>query len=468
MKSSVFFPILILTAAGAFGLGWAVRPGGADVPAKAAAQGSKGARTPVVRSSSGGGGAGKALMRPETEFVERFRSSGGISEDDMATAVAEMMKVNDPILRRKLFAALLDELTPENAKAAWIALRENRRGGFPGRGGMEDELRLLANAWGRLDGPGAIKALTEMRAEREAQREGDGRGRGGGDRGPGELISVLSGWATVDGDAAAAYLDGIEDQGQQRMAAFGVLQGMLVNGVDEAMAFVSSLPKSEDGNRAQSFYMAIVANEMLEQGMDTAKSWVDTISDPDLRTGALSRVADEMVRDDLDSAVEWVTQYADEESAARAVSRVASEWAEDDPQAVLAWAADLPDASRALAYEQALDEWTERDPVAAGEYLTNMAPSPERDSAVEGFATELAREDAATAMQWAETIASEDLRQQTVLEVAQRWYRTDRTAATAWIEASGLPAESVESIKEAPRFDGPGRGGRGPGRGRGR
>ena len=100
-------------------------------------------------------------------------------------------------------------------------------------------------------------------------------------RGGMDLVSVLSGWATVDGSGAANYVSGLEDERMQRMAGFGVIQGMMVNGVDEAMGFISSLPKSEDGARAQAFYTSMVAGEMLEQGLDSAKAWVDGIADPD-------------------------------------------------------------------------------------------------------------------------------------------------------------------------------------------
>jgi hypothetical protein len=372
----------------------------------------------------------------------------------MTAAVEAMRKENDPILKHKLLSALLEQLTPENAKAAYLAMSSGRRrGGFGRGGGDENELRLLANAWGRIDGPGAVKALTEMREEREAQREEGGRG-GSDHRGSMDLVSVLSGWATTDGAAAANYVNGIEGEHQQRMSGFGVVRGMMVNGVDEAMKFISSLPNSEDGGRAQSFYTSMVASEMLEDGLDSTKAWVDTITDPDLRGGALSRVAESAIREDLPGAVEWVTQYAGDESANRAVSRVASAWAEDDPRAVLTWADGLPDATKASAYGEAFEEWTRQDATAAGEHLSNMQASPERDAAVEEFATNVARTEPTTAIQWAETIADQEIRTEALTEVAQTWYRQDQAAATQWLETSGLPEESVKAVTEAPRRGG--------------
>ncbi len=468
MKQSALIPVLVLTAGVAFGLGWIAKPSGENGKENANLNPESGAKSassssrlprPTGSGTSRSNGSGKV-----EDFLSRYTSGGVISPEDMTAAIEQMRKENDPILRRKLFSELLENLTPENARAAYLALQSGRRGW--GRGGGDDELRLMAHAWGRIDGPGAIKAFNEMRAEREGEGGERGRGRGReGDRGGFDLVSVLSGWATADGRAAADYVSGIEDEREQRMLSFGVVRGMMVNGVDDAMSYVSSLPKTEDGDRAQAWYMSTIAGEMLEEGLDSAKAWVDTINDPDLRGGALSRVAESAVREDLEGAIEWVTQYADEEAGQRAVNRVANEWAEDDPQAVLTWADSLPDAAKAEAYGEAFEEWTRQDATAAGEYLTNMEASPARDSAVEEFATTLSREDPATAIQWANSISDGESRTETLTQVARSWYYRDREAATQWIETSGLPEESVEAITAERRGFDPRGGGRRPGGG---
>ena len=459
MKRSALIPTLLLTAGLAFGLGWISKPSGGSEAKDAEAAGSKSTASAARPLRPGGVTRNSSDSKsPVGEFLARYTSGGVIASEDMTAAIEEMRKENDPILRRKLFSELLENLTPDNAKAAYLALQNGRRG--QRRGGGDDELRLMAHAWGRIDGPGAIKALTEMRSARDGEDGERGRGRGG-ERGGIELVSVLSGWATADGRAAADYVSGVEDEREKSMLSFGVVRGMMVNGVEDAMAYVSSLPQTEDGGRTQNWYMSTIASEMLEEGLDSAKAWVDTINDPSLRGGALSRVAESAVRDDLESAVEWVTQYAGEEAGQRAVNRVANEWAEDDPQAVLSWADSLPDAAKAEAYGEAFEEWTRQDATAAGDFLTGMEPSFARDSAVEEFATTLSREEPATAIQWAETISDVEMRTDALTQVARSWFYRDREAASQWIETSGLPQESVESITAERRgFEGRGGGGR--------
>ncbi len=455
MKNSTLAPLFFLTAAVAFGLGWVARPdSGSDQN-----QVSK-SDSPDRKSRSIGGSrssdSGSRPSGPESEFIARYLVNGSISGEDMKSVIKEISDTNDPLLRQKMFAALLENLSPDNARSAYLALLEGRRGGPFGRG-VDDQVRLLANAWGRIDGAGAVAALKEIAAEKG--EEGRDRGRWGGrDRGPGALSGVLAGWATVDGAAASAYVSGIEDEREQRGAAFGVLQGMLVNGVNEAMGFVRNLPDSEDGDRTKGFYMAMVTDEMLEQGLDQAKSWVDTVKEPELRTGALARVTMEIMNEDRAEAAEWIAQFGDEDAAAPAVSRLADSWAEEDPEAVMDWAENLSGKSKAEAYEEAMQSWAGQDPAAAGEYLSSLQESPERDAAVGGYATRVSREDPSSAMEWAKTINDAGVREETMVDVARDWYRSDKAAAEEWIASSGLSEKAVESITTRRDF---GRGDRG-------
>ena len=453
MKNLKLIPLFSLTAAAAFGLGWFVRSDSGSDPKNSNGSESADRKSRFMTGSRPSGG-GVRSAGPESEFISKYLMNGSISGEDMAGAIKEISDTNDPLLRQKMFAALLENLTPENARSAFLALREGRRGGPFGRGG-EDQIRLLANAWGRIDGAGAVAALKEIASE-EGENRDDRRGRG--DRGSGALSGVLAGWATVDGAAASAYVGGIEDDREQRGAAFGVLQGMLVNGVDEAMGFVRNLPDSEDSARTKGFYMAMVTDEMLEQGLDQAKTWVDTVKEPELRTGALARVTMEIMNEDRAEAAEWIAQFGDEDAAAPAVNRLADDWADEDPKAVMDWAESLSGKSKAEAYEEAMQSWARQDPAAAGEYLSSLGESPERDAAVGGYATRVSREDPGSAMEWAKTINDEGIREETMVDVARDWYRNDKAAAEEWIASSGLSEDAVESITTRRDY---GRGGRG-------
>ena len=468
MTNSTIIPLVAVTAAAAFGLGWVVRPDSA-LSDQAANSDSSSDRQRVINGSNRGTN-GSANESPESRFIARFLTDGEISAEDMKAAIKEMSQTNDPLLRQKMLALLLEKLTPENAKDAFLALRENRRGGPMGRGG-DDELRLLANAWGRIDGAGAIAALKEMS---EAMGDEGGRGRGGRG-GPGglgrEMVAALSGWATTDSAAAIAHLDGLEEGSmEKRFGAAGIIQGMLVNGIDEAMGFVQSLPDTDEDGRAKGFYMSMIASEMIEQDLDTAKSWASSVTDPELRAGAFREITNELMRTDREAAAEYISQYGDDDAAASAVNTLADSWSREDPQAVFNWAdEDLSGKAKAEAYEEAMETWAREDPAAAGEYLSTLEPSLERDHAGAAFATRVSREDPVTAMEWANTIGDTDLKLETQIDVARDWYRADQSATNEWIASNNLSEEAVKQITEQGRgggFDFRGRGGRGGGGGR--
>lgn len=450
MQNTKLITLCSLSAAVAFGLGWTLNPGTKTNSPDSTAdreESSKRGRVTGTRKSvrSGSGDENSA-----STFLSRYLVEGTIQAADMDALIKEINTTNDPLLRQKMFASLLENLTPENAKAAFLALRENGGRGPFGRGG-DDQLRLFANAWGRIDGPGAVAALKEIS---EAEGEEDrGRGRGRGDRGGGLISSILAGWAAADGAAAASYVSGIEDEGERSRASFGVVRGMLVNGVDEAVGYLQSMPATEENERLRGISMAMVTDEILEQGLDQAKTWVDTVQDPDLRAGALTRVTMEMMQEDRAAAAEWLVQYGDEEASSFAANRLADQWSREDPQAAMEWAGQLSGESRASAYQETMENWARQDAVAAGEYLETLSNSPERDAAVEGYATRVSREDPAGAMAWAETITNAETRQETVIEVAQDWYRNDRAGAEAWIQGSGLNEEAIQSITSPRRDD---------------
>ncbi|MEZ5327529.1 MAG: hypothetical protein R3F19_20965 [Verrucomicrobiales bacterium] len=368
---------LLVTSAAAFGLGWKLKPSGTAPSTSAPGGGGNVTLTStteldVANAAVVNAESQKSGKRMEGAFAAYMRN-GSIDPDKMADAIKSVMNENDPLKKRELFSQLLSELTAENAVAAYDAVREASRGGWGRGGGRGDngDMQLLLNAWGRVDGKGAVEELAareKKRQEEAAANGGNNRGRGGpGGDGGGmfDMYSVVSGWATADSTAASSYVSSIEDERQRGMLSNGVVQGLLVKGVDDALGFVSSLPADD---RGRSRLMSTIAEEVLEQGSAAAANWVSTIGDDDLKGGAMDRIAGTYAREDLESAVTWVGQHAGEDYANRAVSQVAERWAEADPQAVIDWAGNLPENAQAEAFEEALDEWTEKDPMAASEH----------------------------------------------------------------------------------------------------
>jgi hypothetical protein len=101
-----------------------------------------------------------------------------------------------------------------------------------------------------------------------------------------------------------------------------------------------------------------------------------------------------------------------------------------------------------------MERWAKKDPVAAGEYLTDMPQSATRDNAVSSYACEVDGSDPQIAAEWAGSIQNEEMRIDTLNAVARSWVRSEPEEARAWLPNSGLPAEQQERIlSDADRRD---------------
>ncbi|MEZ5299230.1 MAG: hypothetical protein R3F11_00940 [Verrucomicrobiales bacterium] len=123
--------------------------------------------------------------------------------------------------------------------------------------------------------------------------------------------------------------------------------------------------------------------------------------DGDLKGSALDTVAGDYVHrgDPAQAAAAWAGNSRPPTTAC-VIEEVGDEWA-GDPEASVAWLNTLPDGrGKAEGTYSAFREWTQRDAVAASEYLAAMPDSASKDYAVSGFAQTLARQDPESAVAW--------------------------------------------------------------------
>lgn len=358
--------------------------------------------------------------------------------------VAQFQSESNALLANKMFADLLLDLNAGNARELFDAMVEKQRNGND----VGQQMGLLLEAWGKVDGPSALAAVSEM--------GGDGRRRGFAS------ISAMKGWASSDPVAAKAHLEGLEDGFEKGMMTQGVVSGLAEVDPFAATEYVIALDAereaSADGNndRWRGFaidrQMEAIANAQIQRGMKDATAWAESLPDGTIKASAFDRVADSFARNDPQEAAEWVKNHAGQEYAERAVREVSEELSREDPVAAVKWAGELPEEAQAGAMSTAMERWTRDDPEAAGSYLTNLADSTTRDAAVMSFARTLDREDPALAAEWAGSITNEATRTETLQSVARSWLRSDADAARAWLPQSGLSAEAQQqAIDESSR-----------------
>ena len=92
MKQSALIPILVLTAGGAFGLGWIVKPGATGENGNLVG-GSKSTSSSSRLARPAGSGNSKSNSADRVEdFLANYTSGGTISPEDMTAAIEQMRK----------------------------------------------------------------------------------------------------------------------------------------------------------------------------------------------------------------------------------------------------------------------------------------------------------------------------------------------------------------------------------------
>jgi len=375
-----------------------------------------------------------ALSEDPAAWAARFRSADGtISADKMTEAVREALRDSDPVKSMMNFSQLIKEMSPENASAAFKTVRETVAGFESMR-----FLPMLTYQWGSLDGTKALAAMKDL----------------GGRDSMFNSASTLAGFASNDPDAAKKWLSENGTPENRWLLDRALVTGLARSDFASASAYVLGLEEKDRGA-----YVEVLAEQKIKDGISSASEWALGLTDPSMKASALQRVADQFTRQDPGQAAAWIKEHASADYAKDAVGTVARQFAEKDPKAAVSWAETLPaGTAQTEAYGRVFREWGRSDPTAASATLNAMPSGPARDESIGSFTRSIARESPEDAITWAAAIGNDQQREQTQIEVVQRWRATNADAATEWASANLTP-EAQQKASEPPRWD---RGGGGP------
>ena len=129
-----------------------------------------------------------------------------------------------------------------------------------------------------------------------------------------------------------------------------------------------------------------------------------------------------------------------------AAERVVSSWAENDPRAAALWAMSIPEGqARRVAFQNIVLEWGKNDFNATADWLKTLPQGDSRDTAMVTFAENCLKDYAPpTALEWAQSISSQGIRDNITRKIAKEWLKEDESAARTWLATSSLP-EQIKS-----------------------
>ena len=369
----------------------------------------------------------------------------GAGQGGASVSVGDFLKERDPLLANRMFAELILSMDATSAGGIFEELKSRRNQG------SDEQMTLFLRAWGQIDGSAAMEAVDEFRKDPRRQAQAG--------------IAAISGWASKDPEGAKAYLATVDNEMARGVLTQGIVSGMASTDPDGATDYVLELDQIQrtqvaegdtseerrqwfDRGRAYAFdrQLDTIATAQIALGMPNATAWAENLPEGTIKASAFDRIADRFASEDPAAAAEWVRSHADQEYAERAVREVAEELGREDPEQAVRWVADLPETTRSGAISQSMERWTREDPVAAGNFLQDMAPSNSRDAAVKSYANELDGSDPQMAAEWAGSIADDQMRSETLNGVARSWIRRDPEGARAWLPGSGHSGDQQERI----------------------
>lgn len=290
------------------------------------------------------------------------------SKESVKVRFEAVMRLPNPRRRFGAFLRQLDSLTAAEAPALQQLIHDLNREGlqFPA------EWEAFIQRWGELDGAAAADHALGKTGERWA---------GGG------LRTILSGWASKDPAAAAAWLNAHGDNPHFDLALEGMISGMAeTDPVAATQVALASLP---EGNRPMaSSLMEQLAESVVRSGKNPAMlEWFDALpTDTNgigIKNAAFGHVWWRLQTASLDEAAAWLASNAAQPwRNDRQYGETTAIMAQKDPAAALDWAGSLPPSpvdGRWPGVNTTLRDWNARDPAAAAAYVNAQPTTPYGD-----------------------------------------------------------------------------------------
>lgn len=407
-----------VASAGAFFAGRMSAPasgGGDRGAADAALPGNTGARGAGAETADATGGN----RRPAGE---REAGKGAANRGEKAIArMEELMRLTDPMERSKAWLDFINTIDPAEFESVIASFR--------GQGLTNTrmaEYSMLLTAWAKKDPLQALAYAEAHTGNRFARN------------------TILTTWATTDPDAAIRWAQEhhTDENGEGNPWMIGVIQGIAASDPVRASQLLAEMPFSEERGEA----MAALLPHLLAQGTDVAQKWAESISDEQLKQGAISRIAETLAAKDPAATAEWLTRNPGE-AAERSMDNVIGAWMDQDKDSAIAYYKGLPAGpARSNALRGVANSMAMQDPRAAADFLDQNAADAD-DRVYQQFAWHSFGEAPDLAASYIGKITDAREQERMYSRMLDGWLRRDYDAASNWINNATLPQNVQERLQ---------------------
>ncbi len=378
--------------------------------------------------SGGDQGSGKVTAGP----ARQTSTAGGMNRNNLRRELETIKRDPNPINRFASLTQLLGDLSEDNLSSVLSAFDE-----IPMRNEHREEYQMLIYAWAAFDPQAALKFVDENANSRSINKN--------------DLMNPLvASWASEDPDATLEWINELPEGERSSQLMAGLMEGWATK---DPYAAAEYLQENVEPGKDREKLAGEIASHLFKQDPSDAAKWAESQADLGFRAEAFEELAEDWASVDPLALAGWLREHADEEYSAEAFQDLARAWVSEDPSAATEYFEGLPDgvAKETGIYEMAVT-WGKDDLGALGEWLNGLPDSNVTDLGVKAYVNRLAKDSPQAAIDSALSITGDEVRNETVQDLGQNWFRQDPEAATAWASANGVPVETFQSKDDTIRM----------------
>ncbi|MDB4491543.1 hypothetical protein N9260_00815 [bacterium] len=378
--------------------------------------------------SGGDQGSGKVSAGP----ARQTSTAGGMNRNNLRRELNSIKRDPNPISRFASLTKLLGDLSKDNLSSVHAAFNE-----IPMRQEHREEYQMLIYAWAGFDPEAALKFVDENANSRSIKKN--------------DLLNpLIASWASQDPDATLEWINALPEAERSSQLMAGLMKGWATIDPYAAAEYLQANVKP---GKDREKLAGEIASHLFKQDPSDAAKWAESQADLRFRAEAFEELAEDWASVDPIALAGWLGEHAEEEYSAEAFQDLARAWVSENPSAATEYFEGLPDgvAKETGIYEMAVT-WGKDDLGALGEWLNGLPDSNVTDLGVKAYVNRLAKDSPQAAIDSALSITGDEVRNETVQDLGQNWFRQDPEAATAWASANGVPVETFQSKDDTIRM----------------
>ena len=365
------------------------------------------------------------------------KSLGAVASEEPVAVMAEILRIPDPAERAVALAGFFESTDPVWAQLLWEALTAE---------GTElpvDEITetLFASWWAKSDPAAAFAHIVDP---------------GWANRHP-WVRSVLREWVRQDPLAAAAAVATLPPdptRGRLDGARIVLDEWFEQDETVDPTPLLGLIRQLEPLPRAAAIERILTS--MIEaHGLDATERFAESVPSEagaigvNLKQELMARMGVVLLAHDVERALGWAQKHGDERDGSGIRKHLAYYWALEDGEAAMEWAIALSDdLEKPSIVKRAWLSFGRKKPDEARNWLQARKPDRVLQGIYGRHLTNVARQDAESALALAEKATDAAVRERMLVAVGKGWIQTDPAAAEAWMQRSGLSAESQRRIRE--------------------